>query len=135
MDVQAILDDIDRQFAQMRKVRELFVSIMEDDAPQAKRPGRPKGLADKTTERTAPAPKRAVKPAKRTMSPEGKARIAAAQKKRWAAQKQAEEPATRKYAAKPKASRKKATPAKKTTPAERQPVNEAPTADASVGDS
>ena len=125
MDVQAIIDDIHRQFVQMRKVRELFVSIMEGDAPTAKRPGRPKGSANEAKEKGAPAPKKAPKPAKRTMSAEAKARIAAAQKKRWAAQKQAQEPATRKYAAKPKAARKTAAKAKKTTATEDQPASEA----------
>ncbi len=125
MDVQAIIDDIDRQFAQMRRVRELFVSIMEGDPPAAERPGRPKGSANKTTEAGFAASKKTPKPAKRTMSAEGKARIAAAQKKRWAAQKQAQEPATRKYAAKPKAARKTAAKAKKTTAPEAQPASEA----------
>ncbi len=130
MDVQAIIDDIDRQFVQMRRVRELFVSIMEGDAPNAKRPGRPKGPSNKAAEKGAVAPKKAAKPAKRTMSAEGKARIAAAQKKRWAAQKQAQEPATRKYAAKPKAAKKTAAKAKKTTAPEAQPASETTTADA-----
>ena len=125
MDVQAIIDDIDRQFAQMRRVRELFVSIMEGDAPPAKRPGRPKEPANKATEKGATAPKKAIKPGKRTMSAEAKAHIAAAQKARWAAQKQAQEPATRKYAAKPKAARKTAAKAKKTTATEDQPASEA----------
>ena len=122
MDVQAIIDDIDRQFAQMRRVRELFVSIMEGDPPAAKRLGRTTGSTDKTTERNAPA--------RRTVSAEDKARIAAAQKKRWAAQKQAQEPATRKYAAKPKAARKTAAKAKKTTAPEAQPASETTMADA-----
>ncbi len=124
MDVQAILDDIDRQFVQMRKVRELFVSIMEGDQPASKRPGRPKGSADKTTDVGTATLKKAAKPARRTMSAEGKARIAAAQKKRWAVQKQAQEPATLKYAAKPKAARKTAAKAKKATATEDQPASE-----------
>ncbi len=130
MDVQAIIDDIDRQFVQMRRVRELFVSIMEGDAPAAKRPGRPKGPSNRATGKGATATKKTPKPAKRTMSAEGKARIAAAQKKRWAAQKQAQEPATRKDAAKPKAARKTAAKAKKTTAPDAQPASETTTADA-----
>ncbi len=73
MDVQAIIDDIDRQFVQMRWVRELFVSIMEGDQPAAKRPGRPKGSADKATDVGTATLKKAAKPARRTMSAEGKA--------------------------------------------------------------
>ena len=130
MDVQAIIDDIDRQFVQMRRVRELFVSIMEGDPPAAARLRRPKGLANEAKEKGAPATKKATKPGKRTMSPEGKERIAAAQKKRWAAQKQAQELATRKYAAKPKAAKKTAAKAKKTTAPDAQPASETTTADA-----
>ncbi len=123
MNVQAIINDINRQFVQMRKLRELFVSIMGGDAPPAERPGRPKGPSNKATEKGAMAPKKATRPGKRTMSAEAKVRIAAAQKR-------AQEPATRKYAAKPKAAKKTAAKAKKTTAPEAQPASETTTADA-----
>jgi hypothetical protein len=50
---------------------------------EIRRPGRPRGSNDRATSFNPEA----SAPRKRTMSAEGKARIAAAQKKRWAAQK------------------------------------------------
>jgi len=66
-----------------------------------KRRGRPKGSVKTKVEVIAPV---VIKKAKRTMSVEGNARIAAAQKARWATQKkasQAAKPAIKKIAAKP----------------------------------
>ena len=71
MNIQEILCLIDDELAKLTKVREALIGI-----PAKKGPGRPRLDA-------------AVKPviknkAKRKMSAEGKARIAAAQKARWA---------------------------------------------------
>ena len=68
---EAILEAINRELARLQQVRDLFT---EDGAAPAKtagrRPGRPAG-------------------AKRTLSEEARARIAAGQKRRWAAAKKA----------------------------------------------
>lgn len=84
-----IIASIDQEIARLQKAKALLSGLPELSSLVAtgKRRGRPPGSG-----KTAVAPKaaKAVKAAaKRTMSAEGKARIAAAQKKRWAAQKAA----------------------------------------------
>ncbi len=102
MDTSEILRALDAQIAQLQQVRRLLsesASTPALSAEPAKRRGRPPAVA-KTVE---------VKPAgKRTMSEEGKARIAAAQKKRWAKSKKAA-----RAAATPVIAKKSAAPAKK----------------------
>ena len=74
MALESVLAAIDREIAQLQKVRALFNN--EEPASgktPAKRRGRP--------------PKAAPLQAKRQLSEEARARIAAGQKKRWAAQK------------------------------------------------
>ena len=71
MNVQEILSQIDKEIAQLMKVKEALTGI-----PTKRGPGRPRLAAT-----AKPAGK---KKAKRKMSAEGRARIAAAQKARWA---------------------------------------------------
>jgi hypothetical protein len=83
MDIQEILAAIDSEISKLQQVR----AILTDSTPKAalvpgKRPvGRPKKIA--TAVPAVPATK------KRVMSEDARARIAAAQKKRWAAAKKA----------------------------------------------
>ena len=75
---EGILSAIDAQLAKLQQARTLLASTsVAPSVGEARRPGRPKG--SKTAAKADP-----VK-AKRTMSAEGRSRIAAAQKKRWAA--------------------------------------------------
>ncbi|SNT44531.1 hypothetical protein SAMN05421770_11926 [Granulicella rosea] len=107
MNTNAILEAIDAQIRQLQQARDLLVGTNTDDPAIAtakqssgKRRGRPKGSVNKKSGAFAPVAK---KVAKRTLSPEGKARIAAAQKARWAAQKRASvsaKPAAKKTARK-----------------------------------
>ena len=84
--LEGILSTIDTEIAKLRQARALLAGVSVASAePDAPRRGRPKG--SKNAAKVAP-----VK-AKRTMSAEGKARIAAAQKKRWAAKKRSEKAA------------------------------------------
>lgn len=85
MNTEEILVAIDAQIVKLQQVRELIAGAKTVEA-SAPRRGRPKGSTNKTS--AAPA-----KVARRVMSAEGKARIAAAQKARWAAQRKAAEPA------------------------------------------
>ncbi len=80
MGVSEILASIDREIAQLRQARALLTGGAA--ALPKKKPGRPRKLAAE----------KAAKPAKkkkRKLSPEGRKRIADAQKLRWAAQKKA----------------------------------------------
>jgi len=72
-----IISAIDEEITKLQRVRSLL-SGYSDPTPTAikRRPGRPKKAVS-------------AKPVKRVLSPEAKARIAAAQKKRWAAHKKA----------------------------------------------
>lgn len=125
MVIQDVLRAIDEEISKLQRVKHLIAGDLTAEAP-AKRRGRPKGSANKTATLSAPVAK---KTAKRVMSAEGKARIVAAQKARWAAQKKAA--ASPKKAAKkttapsgetPKSAAKK-TPAKKTI-AKKAPAKE-----------
>lgn len=71
--------------AEIAKLQQVLDLVLEhsSDAQEVRRPGRPKAAGNRET-RVKP---QGSSPKKRTMSAEGKARIAAAQKKRWAAQK------------------------------------------------
>ena len=68
-----VIENIDREIARLREARSLLVGAFEK-----RKQGRPRGPLN--TSSTAEVR------SKRTMSPEGRARIAAAQKKRWAKQ-------------------------------------------------
>jgi hypothetical protein len=75
MNTIGILDQIDAEIATLQQARDLITG-----SATKKRPGRPKSSA---VSKNMPKPKRG-------MSAEGRARIAAAQRKRWAAQKKTE---------------------------------------------
>ena len=77
MNTNEILSAIDAEISKLQQARAIFTSYTEP-AAMKRGPGRPKKIATSA---------KAV--SKRTMSAEGKARIAAAQKKRWAAAKKA----------------------------------------------
>jgi hypothetical protein len=76
MTIDSILSAIDEEIAKLQKARAMLSGAPVDAGKKSV--GRPKGSKSET-------PVKTVK--KRTMSAEGKARIAAAQKKRWAAAK------------------------------------------------
>ena len=73
--------------AEINKLQRVLDLLLEQttETEAVRRPGRPKGSANKA----ASFNPEEFAPKKRAMSAEGKARIAAAQKKRWAAQKAA----------------------------------------------
>ena len=80
MDTTAILSTIDAEISKLQQARALLTGDSVPTAPPEKRgPGRPKKIS------TEPA----KKSAKRVMSEEARSKIAAAQKKRWAAAKKA----------------------------------------------
>ena len=78
METNIILAAIDQEILRLQQARALLVTKVINE-PAMKKRGRPKGPISKKGLPTAP------KIVKRTMSTEGKARIVAAQKKRWAA--------------------------------------------------
>jgi len=87
MDINGILATIDNEISNLQQARSLLTGSSVpagSPAPTGKQRGRPKGSVSKSGK--APA-KVAAKTSKRTMSEEGRKRIAAAQKARWAAQK------------------------------------------------
>ncbi len=80
MNTQEIIASLDLEISRLRQVRELLAGH-----PQVRR-GRPKGSTNKARNTAVSFnPAEFVQP-KRTMSPEGKERIAAAQRARWARQ-------------------------------------------------
>ncbi|MBB5060992.1 hypothetical protein HDF16_005728 [Granulicella aggregans] len=123
MNTSEIIEAIDQEILKLQQARALLADVPAIQATKpvaakpatGKRRGRPKGSVNKKAEVVAPA---AVKPAKRTLSAEGKGRIAAAQKARWAAQKKAAaKPVAKKIAPKPVAKKIAPKPAKKAVPA------------------
>ncbi|MDE1161194.1 MAG: hypothetical protein PW792_04515 [Acidobacteriaceae bacterium] len=78
MDVTALLVQIDAEIARLQKARTALASL-SSSTPVRRGPGRPP-KANAGTPNVAK---------KRVMSEEARAKIAAAQKKRWAAQKKA----------------------------------------------
>ncbi len=72
MDITKIIEQIDSQISKLQEAKALLTGAVKKNGP-----GRPK----KNAGSSIPAN---VKPAKRTMSAEGKAKIAAAQQARWA---------------------------------------------------
>ena len=121
MQTYEILAVIDGQISQLQQARALLTGNETAARLTGKKRGRPKGSGAKKTGTSVPQQPRA---GKRTMSAEGKARIAAAQKVRWAAQKKKVQPAAKeavslsgstpeKFASKPKRVIKKKVSAKK----------------------
>lgn len=74
MDLSAILTAIDEQIATLRQVKELLSTASTTELRTEKAVAAIKAKLPESTKKTP----------KRTMSAEGRARIAAAQKKRWA---------------------------------------------------
>src|ERR1700722_1379879 len=93
MQTNEILEAIDQKISQLQQARALLIN-QASQLQTGKRRGRPKS-SDSKTAKSVPA---AAKTAKRTMSAEGKARIAAAQKARWGAKKKATKSAVGKSA-------------------------------------
>lgn len=79
MALKDILAQIDEEIASLQKARALLAASGLVTAAPATRRGRPKKSV------AAPSPSKPAK--KRNLSPEGRARIAEAVKRRWAAQK------------------------------------------------
>jgi hypothetical protein len=103
MAVSDILATIDRDIAQLQRARTLLGGSTA--ATTKKSPGRPKKAVGRPKEAVSIVVPAAAKPAKkkRNLSPEGRKRIVAAMKRRWAAKKKAAEadvPATTKPAKK-----------------------------------
>ncbi|NYF81112.1 hypothetical protein [Granulicella arctica] len=83
MNTTEIVDRLDKEIARLRAARAVLASVDTDLLKRVKKgSGRPANTSKKVVAVKAPAKKR-------TMSPEGKARIAAAQKARWAKAKKA----------------------------------------------
>lgn len=80
MGIAEILASVDREIAQLKQARALLSGGSTAAAKRA--PGRPKKI-------TAVKAGKPAKAKKRTLSPEGRRRIAEAQKLRWAAHKKA----------------------------------------------
>jgi len=79
MALKDILAQIDAEIARLQQAKSLLAASEVSIAPAPRR-GRPKKYAE------LPAPTKATKK-KRNLSPEGRARIAEAVKRRWASQK------------------------------------------------
>ena len=76
MDTTNLFSLIDAEIATLKQARSLIAGTEAET--EKRKPGRPKGI-------TAPAPAKNAK--KRNLSPEGRARIAEAVRRRWANQK------------------------------------------------
>ena len=81
MNQNEMIQGLRAEIAKLQRVLDLLLE--QPSTPEVRGPGRPKGSTNRATSFN---PKEFA-PKRRTMSAEGKARIAAAQKKRWAAQK------------------------------------------------
>jgi hypothetical protein len=99
MNTEAIIEQIDAEISKLQQAKALLNGATS--TPTKRAPGRPK-VSSQIAEPVASTP------ARRVMSAEGKAKIAEAQKKRWAKSKRADKKAAKK--ATPKAVRS-ATPA------------------------
>ena len=82
MDVRKIVAEIDAEIASLQRARAALIGLDENVVTLKPRRGRPKG----STNGVKAAPTKAAKtaPRKRTLSPEGRKRIADAMKRRWA---------------------------------------------------
>lgn len=86
MNISNLINEIDGQIAKLQSARAAIISINTDIVLTKKR-GRPVG--------STKAVKPVASPAKRVMTPEGRAAIAAAQAKRWAAKHKADKKAAK----------------------------------------
>jgi hypothetical protein len=107
MDTESIIQEIDLEISRLEQAKAILSGTTGKRSP-----GRPKQTQAVT--KTV-----AVEPTKRGMSAEGKARIAAAQKLRWAKSKRADRKAAKKAAVKSVPAKK--APVKKTAPAKSSP--------------
>ena len=82
MNQDEMIQSLRAEIAKLQRVLDLLLGQGGEDT-EVRRPGRPTGSGNKATSFNPEE----FAPRKRAMSAEGKARIAAAQKKRWAAQK------------------------------------------------
>jgi hypothetical protein len=80
MDIQAILVALDAEIEQLKRARALLAGV----SPQPKR-GRPAGAKGNKATSFNPAEFAAKAPKRRTMSAAARAKVAAAQRARWAA--------------------------------------------------
>ena len=82
MDTREIVSELDAEIARLQQAREFLIGI---GTPAKRKPGRPAGTKSpsKTASLRPQKPTGKSKP-RRTLSPEARARIAAAQKARWA---------------------------------------------------
>jgi len=87
MQTNEILEALDTQIIKLQQARAILagVSVPTTEVATVKQRGRPKGSVSKPSTQTASA--LPVRSSKRMMSPEGKARLVAALKARWAAKK------------------------------------------------
>jgi hypothetical protein len=103
MNTEEIIEQIDTEISKLQQAKGL---LLDTDSPIKRSPGRPKKKA--TVARIL-----AVKPAKHGLSPEGRARLVAALKARWAKARKAKKSAAKKAATKKPAKKAmKATPGK-----------------------
>jgi hypothetical protein len=132
MTTDDILNAIDQEISKLKQARTILAGVDSGTATSsqpAKRRGRPKGSGVKAEVKVAAA----VSPTsvRKALSPEGKARIAAAQVARWAAKRKATaaaERAAKKASAKPAQTVTKVAPKRPAKPA----VKASPTEKASV---
>jgi hypothetical protein len=106
MDVSKIVAEIDAKIASLQQARAVLVDLDESSTVSKPRRGRPKGS---TNAAKTVAAKTVTKPAKRkrTLSPEGRKRIAEAMKRRWAERRKEAPKAAKKVAVKKEAAAKK----------------------------
>jgi hypothetical protein len=103
MNTEEIIEQIDAEISKLQQAKGL---LLDTDSPIKRSPARPK-------KRATAARILAVKPAKHGLSPEGRARLVAALKARWAKARKAKKSAAKKAATKKPAKKAvKATPGK-----------------------
>lgn len=86
MDIQRIVNDLDGEIRRLQQARVLLLSINGSGENGRRKPGRPKGQLLGTT---AAAGTASAAPRRSGISPEGRKRIAAAMRLRWAEKKKA----------------------------------------------
>ena len=87
MEVSRIVNEIDAEIDRLQQARALLAGVSAIATPGKAKRGRPKGSINRPAAKTAA---KAGTKAKRTLSPEGRKRIAEAMKRRWAARKKEE---------------------------------------------
>lgn len=115
MNTNEIIRALDAEISRLQQLRSAVAGLGATEkragAPEKKRPGRPKGSTNK------PSPP--ISPKRGRMSPEGRARIAAAQRERWAKLRTPAKKTAKKSAPVEKTTPKK--PSQRTTPAKKAP--------------